>query len=80
MSESSISFTIEGPRWARIDKIIKDACFMLDLKCNLKREVFLLREKVSFKISGPGNVLIALNHEIKNKIKAKNAIAEIEID
>jgi len=76
MSEriGTIKSYIEGPRWARIDKAIKNACWELGLKCEVERDTTLLRETVRFKVEGEESKLRSFKDGLESSLQKWNSI------
>ena len=74
MSErvGTIKSHIEGPRWARSDQAIKNACWNAGMKCTVERETTLLREIVRFEVEGTESQLRSFKIGLENAIKEWN--------
>lgn len=60
---------IEGPRWARFDIAIRNACWELGLKCEVERDTSFLRESVRFKIEGKESDLLIFKRGLESSIQ-----------
>lgn len=70
---SSFKASVEGPRWARADIAIERLFSELGIdKFEVRREVWLLREIVTFKVFADDELLIAIRDEILSGINKYN--------
>ena len=63
---------IEGPRWARSDKFIKELCFIHEVEYKIDRDVGLFKETVYFKIWGDNNDVNIVRRKILEAVKDYN--------
>ena len=63
---------IEGPRWLRIDKIIKNACWELGLECEIERDVTVLTETVRLEVKGTESKLRSFKKYLETVLRAYN--------
>jgi hypothetical protein len=59
---------IEGPRWARSDRVIKNLCWDLGLECKVERDTTLFRESIRFEVEGVESKLLAFKQALESAI------------
>jgi len=65
------SFTF-GPRWERMDCLIKNLCWLYNLKYKIERETHLLRETVRYEIEGESTMVEYFQKDLKRLVNERN--------
>lgn len=69
---ATFSNYIEGPRWARCDKAIKNGAWELGLKCDVERETSLLFETVRFRVEGDADKIEIFRRRMVSAVESWN--------
>jgi len=65
-------FTVEGPRWAGLGTVVREAAFLLDLDLSLQHKKHLIWETVFGTVTGDDEKILRFSKWLEEAIKDYN--------